>query len=90
MIENIALKNKGAIWYHTKSWYGPSLSKSSLGKFFFEVLSSGAQVGQIWVLNHQYRNSAIMVSVFMTENMKNDIESRTDYRFEIPGQICLN
>lgn len=88
--EPIGLKSKGATWWHTEDYHSPNLSKSSMGTFFNAVLSVGAHVGDIWVFNHNYNKSAVYVSVYMTEDMKNEIESNTKFRFVPPPKITLN
>lgn len=88
--EPIVLKNKGATWWHTEDYHSPNLSKSSMGTFFNAVLSVGAHVGDIWVFCHNYNKSAVYVSVYMTEDMKNIIESNTKFRFVPPPVITLN
>lgn len=90
MIESVRLKAAGARWFHTKDWEGPNLSKASLGRFFHAVLSEGAQLGDVWVMNPKFPRSAIMVSVFMTEEMKAKIESVADVKFKDPPRMQLN
>ncbi len=86
----IGLTQKGATWWHTDDYASPNLSKSSMGKFFNAVLSTGAHIGEVWVFNHNYNNSAVYVSVYMTEGMKNTIEANTKFRFRPPPVINLN
>lgn len=88
--ELIGLKNAGATWWHSADHHSPNLSKSSMGTFFNAVLSEGAHVGEIWVFNHNYNKSAVYVSVYMTEEMKNTIEANTKFRFNPPPVINLN
>jgi hypothetical protein len=61
-----------------------------MGTFFNAVLSTGAHIGEVWVFNHKYNNSAVYVSVYMTEEMKNTIEANTKFRFRPPPVINLN
>lgn len=86
----IGLTQKGATWWHTDDHHSPNLSKSSMGTFFNAVLSTGAHIGEVWVFNHNYNNSAVYVSVYMTEDMKNSIETKTKFRFRPPPVINLN
>ncbi len=65
------------------------LSKASLGLFFFEVLNSGAQIGEIWPFNPSFDRSLVTVSIFMTEEQKAQIEDRTKFRFRRPPKISL-
>jgi len=90
MNEPIGLTAKGATWWHTEDHHSPNLSKSSMGTFFNAVLSTGAHIGQVWVFNANFNNSAVYVSVYMTEEMKNTIEANTKFRFLPPPQINLN
>ena len=90
MMESVRLQQAGARWFHTADWEGPNLSKASLGNFFFAVLSQGAQVGDIWVMNPKFHKSAIMVSVFMTEEMKAAIEASIKVKFKYPPKMQLN
>lgn len=90
MIENVRLKKAGATWWHTKDGYSPSLSKSNLGTFFHAILTKDVQVGSIWVFNHKYPCSGVYVSIFMTEETKNEIEADTKYRFRPPQKVNLN
>ena len=86
----IGLTAKGATWWHTEDHHSPNLSKASMGTFFNAVLSTGAHIGEVWVFNHNYNNSAVYVSVYMTEEMKNTIEANTKFRFRPPPTINLN
>ena len=90
MIEDIRLKTKGAVWYHTDDYASPSLSKASLGLFLYEVLKEGAQIGNIYAFNHNYDRSPVYFSIYMTEDMKNNIESRTKFKFKLPPKININ
>jgi len=84
------LKAKGATWWHSDDHASPNLSKASMGNFFHHVLLTGAYIGEIWVFNHRYERSAVFVTVFMTESMKEEIESKTRYKFRPPPVISLN
>ena len=88
-MEPILLKKKGAIWYHTEDYHSPNLSKSSMGEFFYYVLSEGAHIGDIWVFSPEYKRSAVFVSVFMTEQMKNNIETKTKFKFKLPPKVSV-
>ncbi len=88
--EPIGLKNAGATWWHTHDHHSPNLSKASMGTFFNSVLTAGAHVGEVWVFNNKYKNSAVYVSLYMTEEMKNTIEANTKFRFNPPPVITLN
>lgn len=70
-------------WFHSDD----QLSKASLGEFFHNVLKVGAYVGEIWVFNRQYNRSGVYVSVFMTPEMKDEIEKTTKFRFRDPPKI---
>jgi hypothetical protein len=61
-----------------------------MGTFFNAVLSVGAHIGEVWVFNRNYNNSAVYVSVYMTEEMKSTIETNTKFRFRPPPVINLN
>lgn len=89
MVESIILKNKGAKWYVTDDYASPNLSKSSLGEFFFTVLSTGAQIGEIWPFNYKYARSLVVVSIYCTEEQKIEIETKTRYRLKPPTKISL-
>ena len=86
----IRLEKAGASWWHSEDYSSPNMSKASLGSFFFEVLKEGGYIGEIWPFAPQYHRSAVYISVFMTEEMKNNIESRTKFKFVPPPVIQLN
>lgn len=88
--EPVWLKTQGASWWHSDDYASPRLHKSSMGEFFYHVLSSGAHIGEVWVFNRKFRGSGVYVSVFMTEAMKAEIEAATRYRFRTPPKINLN
>ena len=76
MIESPRLKAAGARWFHTSDYFSPNLSKASLGRFVYEVLKVGAEIGQIWPFNPSFDRSAVYFTVFMTESQKNELEVR--------------
>ena len=84
------LKQAGGKWYHTDDYNSPNLSKASLGTFFSEVLKSGAYIGEVWPLNVNFSRSTVLVTVFMTEEMKAQIEANTKFKFRDPPKITLN
>ncbi len=86
----IRLEKAGATWWHSDDYASPNLTKASLGLFFNEVLSEGAHIGEIWVFQKDHPRSAVYVSVYMTEDMKNNIESRTKFKFRTPPEVQLN
>ena len=90
MMENFRLKQAGAVWWYTVDWEGPNMSKASLGSFMYECISEGAQLGDFFCMNNKFPRSAIQVSLFMTEEMKNNIEARTKFRFKRPPKLQLN
>jgi len=90
MIEKVELKNAGAKWWHTKDGHSTNLSKANLGRFFYAMLTRDVQIGSIWVFNRRYPQSSVYVSVFMTEETKNEIEAQTEYRFRPPQKVNLN
>lgn len=90
MIENPLLKQKGAKWWHSEDYNSPNLSKASLGEFFHVVLSTGAQIGEVWPFNYTYSRSAVYVSIFATDEQKTKIEAATRYRFKTPPKVHLN
>lgn len=90
MTEPHDLKAKGATWWHTDDYASPNLSKSSLGDFFFHVLKSGAYVGEVWPFNYRFKRSLVVVSVFMTDAQRAEIEAATRVRFRPPPKITLN
>lgn len=81
------LEKQGATWWHTEDYHSPNLSKASLGEFFFEVLKIGAEIGTVWVFNRQYNRSVVYITIFMTEDMKKELESKFRYRFVPPPVI---
>lgn len=89
-IESAVLKAKGAKWWHSSEHEGAlNLSKAALGEFFAVVLSSGAQIGQVWPFSAEPR-SWVGVTVFMTDDQKAKIEGATRFRFQRPPQVSLN
>lgn len=88
--EPIYLKQAGAIWWHSDDYHSPNLSKTSLGTFFHHVLKEGGHIGNIWVFDRTYHRSGVYVSVFMTEAMKEKIESETKFKFRLPPKVKFN
>lgn len=85
------LEKQGATWWHTKDFYSPNLGKSSLGEFFHVVLSTGAEIGDIWVFDHRHIRSSVHVSVYMTDDMRKEIERQLPkIKFIPPPEISLN
>lgn len=89
MIESVKLQQAGATWWHCEE-PAPTLTKAALGLFFYEVLKIGAQIGTVWPFDIQYNVSPVYVSVFMTEQMKNNLEKKFKYRFRVPPEVHLN
>jgi hypothetical protein len=89
-MNKVLLEKQGATWWHTEDYHSPNLSKASLGEFFFEVLKVGAEIGTVWVFNRHYNRSSVHITVFMTEAMKNELETKFRYRFIPPPTITLN
>lgn len=88
--EPLHLKQAGGRWFHSDDHASPNMTKAQLGLFFHEVLKEGGHIGSVWPFNHRYNFSAVYVTVFMTEDMKAAIESRTRFRFRNPPKITLN
>lgn len=90
MIEDVGLKAKGARWFHTRDYGGGlNLSKTALGEFVFEMLTRGAQIGTFFALAQTPR-AWVGASVFMTEEMKDLIETETRFKFRNPPRVHLN
>lgn len=89
-MNKVLLKSQGATWWHTEDFNSPNLSKASLGEFFHEVLKIGAEIGSVWVFDRSFNRSSVYVTVFMTEDMKNELETKFRYRFTPPPKITLN
>lgn len=89
-IEPVHLQQAGATWWHSAEGYSPGLSKGSLGEFFFHVLKAGGHIGSVWPFAPQYPRSAVYVTVFMTEAMKAQVESETNFKFKTPPQVRLS
>lgn len=90
MDEPVHLKEAGAEWWHSDDHASPSLRKSSLGEFFFVVLSEGAHVGYIWPFNHKFSGSGVYVSIYATDAQRQAIEGKTRFRFRRPPKINVN
>lgn len=89
-MNKVLLKKQGATWWHTEDFNSPNLSKASLGEFFHEVLKIGAEIGSVWVFDRSFNRSSVYVTVFMTEDMKTELETKFRYRFTPPPKITLN
>ena len=89
-LEPIHLKNAGAKWWHSSDHASPTLTKTSLGSFFYHVLKVGGYIGEIWPFAPQYDRSSVFISVFMTDEMKAKVEAETKFRFNLPPKISLN
>jgi len=88
-MESPTLKAAGATWWHTDDYASPNLTKASMGEFFHVVLSTGAQIGEVWPFNYRYARSMVLVSLFATEAQKAEIESKTRYRLRKPPKVHL-
>lgn len=73
-----------AQWYHTEDRQGPTLAQASLGRFFNAVLTEGGKIGSVHVFDRSFDRSPVGVTVFMTGQMKDAIEARTNFRFRLP------
>lgn len=89
-MEPIHLKAAGAKWWHSDDYASPNLSKASLGMFFYHVLKVGGHIGEVWPFNHKYERSSVFISVFMTDEMKGQVEAQTKFRFRPPPTIKVN
>jgi hypothetical protein len=84
------LVKAGAQWYHTDDHHTTSLSKASLGRFMYEVLKVGAQIGTVWPFA-LYPRSSVYFTVFMTPEMKSTLESlMPDIKFKDPPKAHVN
>lgn len=81
------LERRGAVWWQTDDYASPNLSKASMGEFFYTVLKEGGYIGEIWPFNENYNRCSVFISVLMTEEMKNNIESKTRFKFRLPPKI---
>lgn len=90
MYEDYMIKKKGGKWWHSGDHNSPNLSKSSLGDFFYNVIKVGAQIGTVWCMNKNYDRSSVIVTVFMTDEMKEELEKSFKYRFREPPEVTLN
>ena len=91
MKENVRLKAKGAKWFVTADYTSLQLYKTNLGKFFFHAFKIGVQIGEIWVFNKNFDGSPVYVSVFMTEEMRIELENLLEnkVKFVDPPRIVL-
>lgn len=89
-MEPVHLKQAGAKWWHTDDYHSPNLSKASLGEFFYHVLKAGGYIGEVWPFNHKFDRSGVYISVFITDKMKAEIESKTRFKFRPPPKIELS
>ena len=92
IVERSTLKDKGAKWYHIKDLCAPTLTRASLGRFMYEVLKEGAQIGEIWAFNPNFDKSPVYFTLFMTEQMKENLEKKFDGKVEFtnPPKIVLS
>jgi hypothetical protein len=89
-MEPFHLKQAGAKWWHSEDHASPSLSKASLGTFLYHVLKTGAHIGSIWPFAPQYNRSPVYFTVFMTDEMKEQIEKETKVKFRPPPIVSFN
>jgi hypothetical protein len=66
-----------------------SLSKTSLGEFCYHVLRCGADIYQLWALNHNYDRSAVYPAIKATDEQVEHLRS-LGYDFVNPPAIKLN
>lgn len=78
-------------YYHISEHLGkrPRLSKNSLGEFCYLVLSCGAEIVQLWSLNHKYKGSNVYPVIKATEDQVKVLAVH-DYIFVDPPIIKLN
>lgn len=79
-----------AKWWHSDDHHSPTLTKSSLGQFFYTVLKVGAEVGKIWPFAPQYDRSSVFITIRATDEQKTKIEEMTRFKFKPPPKIHLN
>lgn len=83
--EDLLLKKQGARWFHSDDHNSPSLSKAALGEFLYSTIKSGAQIGTVWLMKPKWETKGtVYFTVFMTEEMKQIIESETRFKFRDP------
>lgn len=76
-------------WWHTHDHHSPTLTKASLGEFFYHVLTNGAIVGQVWAFA-KYPRSSVFMTIEATDEQKDAIEKATKFKFKPPPQITLS
>ena len=84
----IRLQQQGARWFLTAN--SPNNSKASMGLFFSTVIMAGGHIGTVWCMSHIYPRASVHVTVYMTDKMRHEIESKTKFRFVDPPRIHLN
>lgn len=86
----IRLTNAGARWFHTSDHGGGvNLTRARLGDFFFECLTRGVHIENIWAMAKSQR-AFVQVSVYMTDEMREAFERETKFRFQEPPKLRLN
>ena len=89
--EDVLLRQKGARWFHSDDHHSPSQSKAALGEFFYAVLRAGAQIGTVYLFKSKWDpKGLVLTSVYMTEEMKQQIEGKTRFRFRDPPSATID
>jgi hypothetical protein len=77
-------------WWRTDDYHAPNLSKASLGNFMYLLCKEGAYIGNVWVFNKRFNRSPVYFMVYMTDEMKDRIESQSKVRFAPPQSVKVN
>lgn len=78
------------LYWHTEDSHSPTLSKASLGDFFYTVLSEGAEISSVWPFASKYPRSSVFVVIKATAEQKQKIEDKTKFKFKPPPKIHVN
>ena len=78
----------GKVWYHCEK--GITLTKSSLGRFFYYCGKNQIDIGDVWFCSPKYDRSQVCVSIKMKPEQKEPMETELKIKLHDPPVLSLN
>ena len=78
----------GRVWMHCDE--GLNFSKASMSRFIMFCLANNVKIGDIFVMNNKYPQSAVSVSIRLKESQFEDFTAETKGILKRPPEISLN
>lgn len=78
----------GRVWMHCES--GLKLSKASMSRFVMFCLLNNIEIGDIYPVNRNFRNSEVLATVLIKPHLIAVFESETGGKLTPPPVLSLN